>query len=432
MVAARRAWLLAAAGYNLAALVASGSETFRVLPASCDGCFSEPLEVDYFGAGVGSEPPRASWSSLEDGGRSAFEEAARLGKVLIIENASSGTALAGWTCEQLAKEFPDGRMRREYDWVANPDDRNLQTMGSQKWIEAQVAGEEAKNRVKLDSKAPPFAPFYWGVREHRGGQVGSKKVVKRIQQLIASSVPKFMDQGNSASMFDNAEFWLGANGTGARAHMDSHCISTLSVVLSGERRWRVGPVPRMPKGAGRSKDGDVFFDDGVAYTLGWKPMFEFTVRAGEAVLFPPGWIHETLNIDETCTVALTTQFDLPRPVRYWRNYYGRLRRIGDLGPCWKEMRSYGSLGALKQKLPADVSSLRAHAEQLFENRIGNFSEQERDFYDVDADGSVGKNEFVDTFVAWAATEHAINNEKATRKLKPDMRLGAPGTHSQEL
>lgn len=83
-------------------------------------------------------------------------------------------------------------------------------------------------------------------------------------------------------------FWGGQpskkSRTGARAHMDSHCISTLSVVLHGERRWRIGPVPRLPQGAGRSPDGEVVFDDGVAYQLGWKPMFEFTVKEGELSL----------------------------------------------------------------------------------------------------------------------------------------------------
>ena len=41
-------------------------------------------------------------------------------QVLIIENASAGMALEGWSCERLAEEFPDAKMRREYDWVKNP------------------------------------------------------------------------------------------------------------------------------------------------------------------------------------------------------------------------------------------------------------------------------------------------------------------------
>ena len=58
----------------------------------------------------------------------------------------------------------------------------------------------------------PLPPFYWGVREHRTGDVGSKKVVQRMQRLIAKSVPTFMDTENAKSLFDNAEFWMGAQG----------------------------------------------------------------------------------------------------------------------------------------------------------------------------------------------------------------------------
>lgn len=343
---------------------------------------------------------------------------------MLIENASLGAALEGWSCEQLAEEFPEARMRREYDWVTNPNDRNLQKLGQNNWVKATVSGEDSKDRLRQDPKAPPFAPFYWGVREHHNGDIGSAKVVKRIRELIAGSVPQFMDGRNAKSMFDNAEFWLGANGTGARAHMDSHCISTLSVVLRGERRWRIGPVPRMPGGAGRSKGQDVVFDDGVAYRMGWEPMFEFTAREGEAVLFPPGWIHETLNTGEGCTVALTTQFSLPRPVRYYRSYYNRLRRMGDLNPCWGQMVKWGSLGTGAKKLPEPAETHTA-AEALFDRKGSTLSEEERLFFDADGDGRVGREEFAATFAAWAATERAVRREKKVRELRPDMSLEAP-------
>ena len=136
----------------------------------------------------------------------------------------------------------------------------------------------------------------------------------------------------------------------------------------------------------RPPDNDVLFDDGVAYKLGWKPMFEFTARAGEAVLFPPGWIHETLNSGEGCTVALTTQFELPMPARYYRSYYPRLRRIGDLNSCWKKMFSWGSAGekvSLKGLKKLGPQELRRSAEQLYERRSGTLTEKELDFFDVD-------------------------------------------------
>ncbi|CAJ1364735.1 unnamed protein product [Effrenium voratum] len=404
-------WSLALASLGFAC----GEPSARSLPKLCAECLPEPLETDYFGGAPGGEPPRLRWPVSAD----AFREAARSGKVLILENASAG-ALKGWSCEKLAQEFPEAKMRREYDWVKNPEDRNLQTMGTASWAETTIAGEDASERLAQDENAPPFAPFYWGVREHYKGDLGSQKVVRRVRELITQSVPEFMDDRNGASLFDNAEFWLGAKGTGARAHMDSHCISTLSVVLHGARRWRIGPVPRLPKGAGRSGDDEVVFDDGVAYKLGWKPMFEFTVREGEAVLFPPGWIHETLNTAEGCTVALTTQFDFPQPVRYFRSYYNRLRRVGDLNACWRQMMSWPG------KLPKDPHAVSKTAEQIFEKRAGTWTAEELDFYDLDEDGAVAKAEFLDTFAAWAATERAIRKEKKRRMPKCDVRWDDKG------
>jgi len=391
----------------------------RLLPRLCESCLAEPLELAYFGGTPGGEPRRVADLSRVD-----FEEAARSGQVLLIENASEGTAMAGWSCERLAQEFPEARMRREYDWVKNPEDRNMQTLGNAAWISKTEAGEDQSERLQQDPQAPPFAPFYWGVREHRNGDIGSRKVVERIRKLIKKSVPAFMDHGNAESLFENAEFWLGAKGTGARAHMDSHCISTLSVVLSGERRWRIGPVPRMPRGAGRSRDDEVVFDDGVAYKLGWTPMFEFTVRKGEAVLFPPGWIHETLNVADGCTVALTTQFDIPRPVRYYRSFYQRLRRVGDLNPCWQTMMSWPSLGEHGKRLPKDPAATRSRAEELYRSRNATLSREQQDFYDLNVDGVVSEAEFVSVFTDWVATEHAVKQERRVRMPRPDMHLGA--------
>jgi len=307
--------------------------------------------------------------------------------------------------------------------VQNPDDENRQTLGDMSWTSAKVSGFEAAERLQQDPESPPFAPFYWGIREHHSVDIGPPDVVKRIRKLIRGSLPKCMDRKNAQAVFDLSEFWLGARGTGARAHMDAHCSCTLSLVLGGERRWRIGPPPRMPKGAGRSPDDDVYFDDGIAYRHGWKPMFDFTVKEGEAILMPPGWIHETLNTGEGCTAALTMQFQLPPPVRYFRSYYPRLRRIGDLHACWRDMMSWGAAGTRMQP-PAEGKAQEAGA-KVFDDKHDSFTPEELMFYDVDRDGKVSRQEFVGVFAAWSATERAVRSERALHDIRVDVDLEPP-------
>lgn len=398
------------------------ASTLATLPKLCPSCLAEPLETAYFGGQLGGEPPRLTAPTA-----AAFEEAARSGKVLIIEKVSAGTSLGGWTCQRFAEAFPKARMRREYDWIRNPEDKNLQLLGSSAWITKQEAGEGKTASLQHDQKVPPFAPFYWGVREHGGRDLGSEEAIKEVKDLIKKSVPAFMDQENAQSLFQNAEFWFGAKGTGARAHMDSHCMSTLSVVLSGARRWRVGPPPRMPRGAGRSPDGENLFDDGVAYELKWKPMFEFTVKEGEAVLFPPGWIHETLNTAEGCTAALTTQFASPLPVRYYRSFYQRLRRVGDLQNCWPMMRRWARP---EEHLPPGVAA--ATASKMAKEGSFKWSSTALDFFDADGDGTLSEQEISGTMKSWQATEHAIQRERQVLRPRVDMSFDPPRAASIEL
>eukprot|EP00933_Yihiella_yeosuensis_P053738 TRINITY_DN52030_c0_g1_i1.p1 TRINITY_DN52030_c0_g1~~TRINITY_DN52030_c0_g1_i1.p1 ORF type:complete len:391 (+),score=89.21 TRINITY_DN52030_c0_g1_i1:159-1175(+) len=333
-------------------------------------------------------------------------------------------ALEGWSCQKLSEEFPEAAMRREYDWDKNPDDKNIQKLGDTSWIEKAESGEESAIRKQMGGeKVPSFAPFYWGVREAGRKYIAPKKDVARIKKLIEDSVPTFMDKKLGTSMFSTTEFWLGANGTGARAHMDSHCIPTLSFVLHGERRWRLGPVPRMPKGSHRSPPEDVFYDDGVAYKLGWKPMFEFTVKEGEAILFPPGWLHESLNTDPGCTVALTTQFDMYSD-KYFRNYYPRLKKVGDVEHCLNMERLAG--------FPNNMKLLKTHEEveelgkKIYDKKKGKFTPRQINFNDLDEDGQVTKDEFVKVYTQLIATEKEIRKEKKKEQLKPDIRWDADG------
>eukprot|EP00811_Abedinium_folium_P004544 NODE_14184_length_1123_cov_6.334337.p2 GENE.NODE_14184_length_1123_cov_6.334337~~NODE_14184_length_1123_cov_6.334337.p2 ORF type:complete len:183 (+),score=58.21 NODE_14184_length_1123_cov_6.334337:423-971(+) len=164
-------------------------------------------------------------------------------------------------------------------------------------------------------------------------------------------------------------------------------------------------------------------------------MFEFTVKEGDAVLFPPGWMHETYNVAEGCTAALTTQFTLPAPARYFHHYYTRLRRTGDLSPCWEQMQGWAMLDdpeARHAQVSANTTAAKAFGDALWARRAGGaavlsaaggsggVSKEAVAFYDADGDGTLTREEFMEAFVAWWLTEHMVRRERVVKMPKMDM------------
>lgn len=95
-------------------------------------------------------------------------------------------------------------------------------MGDATWIDRQETGLGSKGQ----KESPNFAPFYLGVRNDLESEA-NRKILKTM------AVPSFADKRNLDFMKDNSEFWFSAPGAGAKVHMDSHCVSTLSINLSG-------------------------------------------------------------------------------------------------------------------------------------------------------------------------------------------------------
>merc|ERR1712196_502936 len=113
--------------------------------------------------------------------------------------------------------------------------------------------------------------MYWGVKDGTDG--GVKAVVQRHTRL-----PYFMRQtiGNTEMVNSSAEFWFSQPGAGAKAHQDSHCQNTMSIQLSGTKRWRIGPPPRVPR------VGDTLpLHDGFINASKWKPLYELILKEGE-------------------------------------------------------------------------------------------------------------------------------------------------------
>ena len=91
-------------------------------------------------------------------------------------------------------------------------------------------------------------------------------------------------------------------------------------------------------GRGKSRPGEVFLGSGkTAYERRWRPLYDFLLRPGEALIYSPGWILETTHRGTSCGVALTSLVDHPRPVTYMREYYNRLGRLEELSACREQV-----------------------------------------------------------------------------------------------
>ena len=422
-------------------------KSFAVLALGASRCLAGtvgagPSDEAYFGGyAVGSgpppyEPPRLSKVSLSE-----FARYAERGWPVIVTDVTAGWPMgeASWgSCESIGAQFPGNRMRREYTEGPEADDNNMPLGESDTWTSQQVASGAD------DAAAPQFAPFYWDVKD--GAERGEHALLARIQKL--TRVPYFMAASNLDEMQGSPEFWFSAAGAGAKAHMDSHCQSTMSVQLSGTKRWRISGIPSALEGplengapgggsSGSAGSSGSIFADGAVYKrafveryLGgkpWVPTFEFNLTAGEGLFFPPGFVHETQNVGAGCAASVTYQWDAPVAARYYRTFLRRIHRTGDLGECYglvddmatlaqatgaaAELRSGGSAAAAARvaaALDADADGELSAGELEQALRGSQLKGMIRikpadaiAFHDLDGDGVATVAEFTEVAAAWA-------------------------------
>ena len=51
------------------------------------------------------------------------------------------------------------------------------------------------------------------------------------------------------------------------------------------------------------------------------------LRPGEALVFPPGTVHETVTTSEGCALSVTFQFGTPAALSHWGARLPSLRRL---------------------------------------------------------------------------------------------------------
>ena len=170
-----------------------------------------------------------------------------------------------------------------------------------------------------DPRGPQFGPQYWGIKEAGWARPGGDEVVGPNEKPYLDRVrratvrPYFMAADNDEQLMHSPEVWLARKGAGAKAHADGHCESTITIQLSGTKRWRLAPMfpktlarcaPSMrtptetrTKRTGRGDGGD--------------PLGGATRRRGARLraLGDP----RVVNTDEVCAASITYQLTRRSP-----------------------------------------------------------------------------------------------------------------------
>eukprot|EP00812_Abedinium_dasypus_P008814 NODE_2548_length_916_cov_266.651568.p2 GENE.NODE_2548_length_916_cov_266.651568~~NODE_2548_length_916_cov_266.651568.p2 ORF type:complete len:240 (+),score=93.18 NODE_2548_length_916_cov_266.651568:33-752(+) len=94
--------------------------------------------------------------------------------------------------------------------------------------------------------------------------------------------------------------------------------------------------------------------------------YEHVNPVGAAVVFPPGYFHETVGTDMWAT-AITFQFQRPQPVKYIRDFLPRLVEspLGHEEKCHERWKDYVLFGR-PAKPTLSESEMRARVEAIFE------------------------------------------------------------------
>jgi len=310
----------------------------------------EPTVQEYFPAqrgGARDENGLASAVVLRNPSWEEFAYHARKGYPIMVADWGEGMQYNGWSGKKFAETFPFGYMKAEYisdmpgfkqkdHDIKIIDDEyrfNLGTFKPDKKTIWHNYSRPASRRYQDDPLKPTTGPYVWHVKD---------ELTPEQQKLVQArfEAPAFLqDPINRAKMNASFEIWFSpGSGAGAGAHNDGYCESVVSLQLLGNKKWRKMLQPEMT--FLHSYDE---FDGGVYRAGYWKPDLGFTNSPGSAVIWPPGYLHETKTeapASGECGSAITLQFAFPQPVQFLRAFLPRLALSSEVGACAGRQRSW--------------------------------------------------------------------------------------------
>eukprot|EP00929_Paragymnodinium_shiwhaense_P106316 TRINITY_DN71603_c0_g1_i1.p1 TRINITY_DN71603_c0_g1~~TRINITY_DN71603_c0_g1_i1.p1 ORF type:complete len:543 (+),score=121.32 TRINITY_DN71603_c0_g1_i1:66-1694(+) len=347
----------------------------------------EPTLEEYFPAQRGAAVERdenglPSPVVLKSPTREEFAYHARRGYPIIVSDWGKGMKYDGWSGKDFAKAYPFGWMKAEYidDMPGfKRKDHEIRMIDGEKRFKLGSFKPDGKTpwynfsrpaskRYKDDPLKPITGPYVWHVKDEL-----PPNEKKQVQSKFEAP-PFLQDPLNRNKMNNSFELWFSpGNGAGAGAHNDGYCQSVVSLQLVGDKKWRKQLEPDLTF----LHSYDEF--DGGVYTAGyWKPDLGFLNTQGGAVIWPPGYLHETKTTQPPngdCGAAITLQYSFPQPVQFLRAFLPRLSLSSEVGHClrneWsvyptffhKGMNPTRKEAAMKEQLQKILSSVDSDGDE---------------------------------------------------------------------
>lgn len=395
--------------FHMAAVRVKHPTRFLLVALVCQPCawsrgFEdwEPEEEAYFGRAVAEFVP----GNLS---REEFDARIRAGRPFVVRGAGIGHPMESWDCNFFRSDvsFGDVEVKKEY---------SRGTVPAKKWIKIREVGVSTP---KADG-TNQIAPYYFGIKEAvsmspeemardpDASKTWTKRVLKKVQ--TATVAFPFMDSRNVEIMRATPEIWFSTATSSARAHVDQHTESTVSLQLFGQKRWRLSLM-----GKRRHPHVMRLYADGQLYdrseNTSWQILDDVTLGPGDAVFFGPGFIHETKNLhpadvpgQDTCAVSITYQFDVPQATGLFRDFLPRFRWTPDLSNSRRIVDSWVRKGA--SLLKSDAHDLT----RALRERARGASEDFVAFFDLNADGQVTSQEADAVVSVWRTAEKTVRSK----------------------
>lgn len=362
-------------------------------------------------------PVRIPAGSLATG---EFAHHVHRGQPLVLEDFAAGWAMANWTCESIADDFGEETVMRwgygerepqhseAVDAKRSPKYIKLKNRG---WFSGWPAAPPPASRLELPG--PPLRPSYhwhpytWyggsadekepSLRMHGNEPLASKAAQHRIKEAYSLHEHLFPRSNmNTRAFKERIEFFLGPPASGADLHIDNICEPILSVQVCGRKRWWLLAMPPYTATM-RGSAKDFWRRAAPSATSNQSSngsssvVWEFDVAPGEALLFPPGFLHHTEAVGDGCSVSTSLQFRHPFAVRYIRDFAERLLFSKENSFCFVEVWSVFLTGyfrglvrlqkAVQRRARANTGDADAVAVAFVEAEVSEM------FRAIDADGS---------------------------------------------